>query len=387
LKLLHVLPSLDQSYGGPLRAVLDLSAHSQSNSFHSEVLGFGRVNIPDNPLPSQWIRSLRIAFPKSYCYSPELLEWLRAHLSSYDGVILHGMWLYPNWCVSKACRALNKPYVYFPHGMLEPWPVFHQGILKAVKKMVYWHCCERKVFRDAAVVIYTTQRERRLASATFSLPSVPSFVVPYGVAVSTNSIECPSNASLQLRPDENVALFLGRVHPKKNISFLIRAWADARLGPKWRLIVAGPGASPYVSNLRALTRTLGIEEQVSFVSMVTGSDKVYLLRNAKWFLLPSQQENFGNAVLEAIHHGCPVAISDQVYLSEFLHESTEVLPLKHEAWVDFIRNRMTDESRRLRIRELDRAHTRARFDINHLSRQWADSLTAIFSTARETALV
>jgi len=387
MRILHVLPSLDQSYGGPLRAVLDLSAHSESSAFQSEILGFGTANIPDNPLPLELIHSLRLAFPRGYCYSPELSGWLRDHLSSYDGVILHGMWLYPNRAVSQACRAIGKPYAYFPHGMLEPWSVFQQGHLKAIKKLLYWQLCERKIIEGAAVVVFTTQRELHLASETFALPTVPSCVVPYGVAAARDPVDRPSNASLLFRAEDNVALFLGRLHPKKNLSFLIRAWAEAQLGSAWRLMIAGPGEERYVSQLQQLVRDLKIERQVSFVSMVTGADKTYLLQNAKWFLLPSQQENFGNAVLEAIQQGCPVAISDQVYLSELLHDATEVLPLKHEAWVDFIRNRMTDESRRARIMDLDRTHMRGRFDIANVSKQWADNLLEIFSSVRQGALV
>jgi glycosyltransferase involved in cell wall biosynthesis len=211
--------------------------------------------------------------------------------------------------------------------------------------------------------------------------------VPYGVAAARDPVDRPSNASLLFRAEDNVALFLGRLHPKKNLSFLIRAWAEAQLGSAWRLMIAGPGEERYVSQLQQLVRDLKIERQVSFVSMVTGADKTYLLQNAKWFLLPSQQENFGNAVLEAIQQGCPVAISDQVYLSELLHDATEVLPLKHEAWVDFIRNRMTDESRRARIMDLDRTHMRGRFDIANVSKQWADNLLEIFSSVRQGALV
>src|ERR1700736_4286180 len=131
MKILHVLPSLDQSYGGPLRAVLDLSAHSESTAFQSEILGFGPLKVPDNPIPPELIHSLRLSLPMKYCCSFKLSRWLESHLSSYDGVVLHGMWLYPNWVISRACRSLHKPYIYFPHGMLEPWSVFGQGSLKA----------------------------------------------------------------------------------------------------------------------------------------------------------------------------------------------------------------------------------------------------------------
>lgn len=378
MRILHVLPSLDQSYGGPLRAVLDLSAHSESARFHSEILGFGPLRVPDNPVHRELIHELPLSFPRSYCFSRELSQWLRNHLSRYDGVVLHAMWLYPNWVISRACRLQCKPYIHFPHGMLEPWPVFGQGSVKAIKKVVYWKLIEREIFGGANHVLFTTNRELQLARGTFALPDVPLSVIPYGVSFGPGTVDQPSDKSLLLPPDENIALFLGRVHPKKNLRFLIEAWADAQPDPSWRLVIAGPGHASYVSELQDFAKTLGTGDKVKFIGMVTGANKSYLLRHAKWFLLPSFQENFGNAVLEAIQHGCPTAISDQVYLSEFFHKSAEVLPLRHEAWVAFIRNRMTDERYRRQLIEADEG-LRRQFDIANLSKRWSETLTEIFS--------
>src|SRR3954454_3797728 len=77
-RILHVLASLDQRYGGPLRAVLDLCAAGESLGVTSEVLGFGPLNVPDNPFPPERIHHL----PSTgrYCHSAELRPWLRKHL-------------------------------------------------------------------------------------------------------------------------------------------------------------------------------------------------------------------------------------------------------------------------------------------------------------------
>jgi hypothetical protein len=124
-RVLHVLASLDQRYGGPLRAVLDLCAAGESLGVHSEILGMGELNVPDNPFPSERIHSLPAT--GSYRYSPELRPWLRAHLDRFDGVVLHGLWCYPNWAAAVECQAAGKPYGCFPHGMLEPWAVSQSG--------------------------------------------------------------------------------------------------------------------------------------------------------------------------------------------------------------------------------------------------------------------
>ena len=97
MRVLHILPSLKQTYGGPTRAVLDLSARAAEFGLQGEILGFGELDIADNPLPRHLIHALPIKTPKQYCYSPALRPWLRENLGRFDGVVLHGMWMYPNW--------------------------------------------------------------------------------------------------------------------------------------------------------------------------------------------------------------------------------------------------------------------------------------------------
>lgn len=332
----------------------------------------------DNPLPASAVESLPVRFPSSYRYAPQFRPWLQKNLERYDGVVLHGMWTHPNWVAYQECRRQAKSYACFPHGMLEPWPVFGQGRLTALKKMAYWNLRERFIFGHGAAALFTTEREARLAGSTFKLPSVPHVVVPYGVSISNRSIRYMEKPGFLIPDGKKVALFLGRLHPKKNVTFLLDAWADARPVDDWILIIAGPGDPDYVRSLALRIQNLGLNDSVKLVGEVAGGDKTYLFQRSHWFLLPSSQENFSNATLEAIQYGCPVAISDQVYFSEFLHKSSEVLPVTHAAWVAFIKNRMADEPRRLNILELDQVLVKPRFEIKEIAKAWAGTMRKIF---------
>ena len=378
LRILHVLDSLDQRYGGPVRAILDLTAHSLSRGLDAEILGVGPLMVSDNPVAPERIHALRSSWPKGYGYLPGLDSWLSEHLLRFDGVVLHGMWMYSNWAFRKACARFAVPYAYFPHGMLEPWAVNGQGFAKSVKKKAYWLLRERAVFEDAVAVLYTTLQESRLALQAFRLPKVKTVIVPYGVSIAEKSATVPDRAELMVPDYVNVGLFLGRLHPKKNVEFLLEAWAEARPKDNWHLIVAGTGEPSYVGSVRRTARELGLSTRVSFPGMVTGNDKEYLFRRASWFFLPSYQENFGNAALEAIHYGCPVVLSDQVLICEFLHEHSEVLPLQFGVWVRFIRERMVDEEWRKSLVEFDRRLTKPRFEIEKIAQGWTNSMRDIF---------
>jgi glycosyltransferase involved in cell wall biosynthesis len=385
VNVLHVLHSLDQSYGGPIRAVLDLSARAAALGLESEILGFGEPRVPDNPFPPERIHSLPIEFPGRYCYSSRLHSWLKDNLGRFDGVVLHGMWLYPNWAVAQECWETGVQYACFPHGMLEPWAVYHQGFWKAAKKQLYWHWREQAIFQNARCVYFTTNRERELSSGTFHLGGKQLILVPYGVDVRLNDRRITARKSLIQPFDRKLALFLGRVHPKKNVEFLMHAWADAKLSCEWRLLIAGPGESGYLNRLRRLADRLRLEQQVQFLGFVSGDDKRYLLQRADWFLLPSKQENFGVAVLEAINHGCPVAMSDQVYIAESFHEKSEILPLDVARWTEFFRERMVDEAWRREVLRMDREKLLPRFHMDTIAADWTSTLENTFSTAASFA--
>jgi glycosyltransferase involved in cell wall biosynthesis len=375
-RVLHVLASLDQRYGGPLRAVLDLCAAGESLGVHSEIVGLGELNVPDNPFPAGRIHSLPAAGP--WRYSSQLRPWLRANLGRFHGVVLHGLWLYPNWAAALECQAARKPYACFPHGMLEPWAVYGQGLLKAAKKLVYWAFRERRVCQSACHILYTTGRERDLAAGLVTLRPASSILAPFGFSPDIPPRVNPVRSELLQPAGTRLALFLGRIHPKKNPALLVRAWAAARMPSEWRLVIAGSGDPACVEETQALARTLGIAGSVVFPGFVSGDDRAYLLQRADWFLLPSSQENFGIAVLEAIEQGCAVAISDSVYLSEAFRPESVVLPVAASAWTAFFRTRMRDRAWRDETAEKDRRHLLGRFSAEQVSREWSHTWLRLF---------
>lgn len=385
MRVLHVLSDLDQKSGGPLRAVLDLSAAAIHHGLNSEVLGFGPICIPDNPLPKQLIHSLPTSFGRKFAYCPELRDWCEANLRYYDGVVLHGMWSYPLWRVSKQCLRSGTPYACFPHGMLDIWSVRKQGFLKHLKKTIYWELIEKHILAGACEVFFTTERELENARRTFPFPQHGRILVPYGMATAPPvAASSPANAVRQPRT-ARVALFLGRVHPKKNVETLIRAWALARPPQEWRLVIAGPASAPYLRRLRALVNRLKLDRAVEFTGHVSGAAKRYLFRRAEWFLLPSYQENFGIAVLEAAAAGCAITISREVYLSDYFPSPSEVLSTELDDWVAFLKNRMPDREWRHTVANATQRTLAARFDFEKVTRAWAETLQGTFKPVSERA--
>jgi len=383
LRVLHVLPSLDQRYGGPLRIVLDLSAQAMELGMESEVVGLGRLDAPDNPLSTQFVHELPGDPLSSFAYSAALRPWLRSNLKRFDGVVLHGVWTYVDWAAGEECQSAAVPYAQFPHGMLEPWSVNGQGAGKLAKKWLYWWLRQKNTCEGARFLLFTTNRERELTMRLFAPRTGAMILTPYGVSAYPNGTATPIRSDLQQPDGRKIALFLGRVHPKKNIDLLIEAWGRARPALDWSLIIAGPVEPGYQPTLDRQIARWGLERQVHFVGFVSAADKDYLLQRAEWFLLPSSQENFGVAVLEAISQGCSVAISDQVYLADYFSEGAEILPVSSDAWTQFIRDRMPDKVWRRERAVADRKHLLEDFETSKITRNWVDSFQTMFGPAQQ----
>ncbi len=77
--------------------------------------------------------------------------------------------------------------------------------------------------------------------------------------------------------------------------------------------MAGPSANEsYLQQLQQLARTTGAQSAITFTGMLTGELKWGAFSAAEVFVLPSHQENFGIAVVEAMACGTPVLVSNKV---------------------------------------------------------------------------
>jgi glycosyltransferase involved in cell wall biosynthesis len=314
VRILQVIPTLDPSVGGVAPAMLALSRGLVKRGHEVEIVAI-------DPPSAPWLRSIDLLVHATgpgltnYQYSGELNKWLAANGGRYDRVIVNGLWQHPGHAAWRRFARTATPYYVFPHGMLDPW--FKRTYpLKHVKKWLYWPWAEYRVMRDAAAVIFTSEQERVEARESFWLYRVREKVSPLGIetpaAPSANVRGKLLDSFPQLR-NTRPLLFLGRLHPKKGCDLAIEGFAAAG-GPaaNMSLVVAGPDQVGWQEALTKRARRLGVESHVVFAGMLQGDLKQSALLNADALILPSHQENFGMAVIEALALGVPVLISNRV---------------------------------------------------------------------------
>jgi len=252
----------------------------------------------------------------SYGYAPRFSHWIKERHAKYDAVIVQGVWQYSSFGVWRALQGTATPYFVFPHGMLDPW--FKRTYpLKHLKKLLYWPWAEYRVLRDAAAVLFTSKEERRLARESFSPYRCNEMVVNYGTAAPEIDLARAREEFFNSFPQlqgKRFLLFLGRLHEKKGCDLLIEAFSALRnSAPADRslhLVIAGPWADE--RHQEHLERMAQDVSALTFTGMLTGTRKWGAFSAADAFILPSHQENFGIAVVEALACGTPVLISNKV---------------------------------------------------------------------------
>jgi glycosyltransferase involved in cell wall biosynthesis len=134
-----------------------------------------------------------------------------------------------------------------------------------------------------------------------------------GIDIIPNYLLLPQKLEEKVLPQ---FVFLGRINPLKNIDLLIKALAEVGKNDKYKdiqLTIVGSARLPYEKEyekkLHALTKALDLVNNIKFMGHVAGREKDKILATSLALVLPSQSENFGNVVLEALAQGTPVIAS------------------------------------------------------------------------------
>ncbi len=313
MKAVHLVSSVSRAGGGVSQAVRDL-ALAQADAG----VGVGVVGLDDGPSGGDleaWgrMRPRLVATrgPRAFGYAPEMGRALEAEAP--DLAHSHGLWMYPSLACLRWARRARRPYLVTPHGMLDPWALAHSGAKKRLAGALF----QDRHLAGAACLHSLCAAETKALRA-YGLRN-PVCEVPNGVGPAPEGDPSRAPWARIWDPGTPVLLFLGRLHPKKGLDPLLRAWArlpkTGRVG-SWRLAVAGWDQGGHAAELGALARELGLGERVLLTGPLFGQAKADAFKASAAFVLPSLSEGLPVAVLEAWSHGLPALLSAACNLPE-----------------------------------------------------------------------
>lgn len=330
MRILQIVPSISLIYGGPSQMVLGLSPALAREGVEVTVLttnsngdtGQAPLDVPlDSPVEQDGyqIRYFRCAPFRRYKFSLDLLNWLARHAQEFDLAHIHALFSPVSSAAATVCRERRLPYILRPLGTLDPADLRKKKQLK----QIYATLLERPNIAGAARIHFTSVQEAKI-SERFGV-STRDLVIPNGVQT---KVQTPplgqARTQLGIPSDVPLVLFMSRIDPKKGLNLLIPA-LETLLKEKinFHFVLAGtnPQDPDYEAKIRGKIEASPLLSRTTITGFVSGDFKTALLQDADLFVLPSYYENFGIAVAEAMSHGTPVVISDQVHIWQEVEQS------------------------------------------------------------------
>lgn len=314
-RILHVIRGLTNSSGtthivGPL-------AEAQTKLGHSVSIRF--VDKP--PFPST-IPDPNLVDTKSFPVtmlrghpgvSIPFARAIEAEIRSFDIVHVHAVWNFPSFYAMRAADRAGVPFMVAPQGSLEPWALAAGSPIRRA----YAAGVEGPLIRRATHMQALTANEAQ-QFRQFGYKG-PISIISNGVSEDWLTLERGSLArDFGLPSGARTLLFLSRVHPKKGLDILLRAFSviSPQAPDAWLIVAGSDAGSGYLAEMKRLSGELNIEQRCRFVGEVSGQQKRRTLGGADIFALISHSEGVPIAVLEALAAGLPVIITSGCNLAE-----------------------------------------------------------------------
>jgi len=246
--------------------------------------------------------------PRKWLYAPKML----AELMASDAAIVHchGLWTHHNLATLQWGRKTGRPFLVSTHGMLDKVDLQKSRL---VKHIAAW-CYVNRLLRQAACIRAISASEA--ASIRAFGVKTPICLVPNGAPVPALGPPDPPPWSQVVPRDAKVLLYIGRIHPKKGLAALLKAWSRVRRRDNasahpWRLVIAGWDQGGHEDSLKARAAELGLAGSVHFTGPLFKEAKHAAFSACHALVLPSTSEGLPNVVLEAWAYGLPVLMTPQ----------------------------------------------------------------------------
>ena len=315
MKILHVTPCYKPAYiyGGITESISRLCT-AMAQSGHSVYVftttANGNRELPVVAGKEHDVDGVKVTYFRRLTkdpthVSPALWKHLWRDCHRFDAVHIHSWWNVLAMMAAWICILNNVKIIISPRGMLCSY-IFnstHVRTKKWIHRIVGRRVLSKSVFHATAQSEYD--------ECTQLIKGWRGFMLPNLLQLSECVITRTVNPHFAI-------IFLSRIHPKKGIELLLKAIVDLPFAIK--LKIAGTGESEYIGELKRQVESLGIIEKVEWLGWINRDEKFIELMQSDCMVLTSYNENFANVVIESLHVGTPVLISENVGVADFVRK-------------------------------------------------------------------
>lgn len=315
MRILHAISGINRENGGPPIVLAGLAAAQVRAGLEVSIVATWTTNpCPEvvAELEAKGIRVTHIGPAKNpMSRHPDTAGVLDRLVGEADVVHVHAMWEEIQHLACRAAFRRGVPYVVTPHGMLDAWNMSNRPWRK--RAYLWWRM--RGNLNRAAALHFATAMERDAVARLGLKPG--SIIEPFGLDMAEFA-ELPAVGTFRAKYPElgnkRLIVFLGRLDYGKGLELLIPAFATIAKDDVALVIIGPDSHSGYRATVEKMIDEHGVRDRTVLTGMLGGREKLAALVDGYLLAQPSFHENFGMVVIEALACGCPVVVSDQVYL-------------------------------------------------------------------------
>jgi glycosyltransferase involved in cell wall biosynthesis len=272
-----------------------------------------------------------------------MISAVRDNIKNFDIVHLNDYRTLQNLWAHHYARKYAIPYVLQARGSLV------NIITKQRLKQLFDVMGGYNLLRDASRLIAVAPLEVDLYK-DMGVSNNKIDIVPNGIDLAQFE-NLPKRGSFKqkhgLMDNNQVILFLGRIHKRKGVDLLISAFAELiKEFDKARLVIAGPDDG-YLPTLKSLTKELGLNDRVLFVGPLYGEEKLSAYVDADIYALMASYEIFGVTILEALSCETPVVVADDCGIADIIRNKAGlVVPHEKEPLTKALYSLLADDKMR-----------------------------------------
>ncbi|MGH9744385.1 MAG: glycosyltransferase [Candidatus Acidiferrum sp.] len=298
-----------------LKAEGKLSAERTPFGWRQKENGVTAIYLPN------WLRYRAVS------WNPAVKRFCRERLAEFDVAHIFGLYDFLGPAVADACVRRKIPYVLEPIGMFVP-------IVRSLRlKRIYHVWFGKRLIEKASAIVATSAQEAEELER--------GGVEREKIVLRRNGVEAPASwpergvfrKKFGIAEGTKVVLFLGRLSEKKSPDMLLRAFASVSNDANEKdikLVFAGPDEDGMKARLTQMAVEFGVSERVQFAGAIFGEEKWAAYRDSDVFVLPSQNENFGNTAAESAAAGTPIIVTEQCGIAPLLADVAGLV-VSHDA--------------------------------------------------------
>lgn len=314
-RVLHIVPCLDHTFGGQTVSAPNLATTLLAQGWRSVFVSVTMheretENLLMEPHVAYWREARRSSLLNVGHLSTQSTTLIKETIEKHQPKLihLHSIWNHLSWTAFEIARKRGLPVIISPRSELFAASLKRSWKKKAIARLLY-----ANRLLDYASGFHATDSNEEAAIRALGI-SAPVLISPNGVDFSLGK-DLPTidqaKADLGLPIDRRYMLFLSRLHARKNPDLFLRAAIDADVFDKgWDIIIAGPEEDPkLVAVMHREVENSGLTGRVHWMGQVGWETKRLCYAACEIYALPTEFENFGHTIAEALACNKPVITS------------------------------------------------------------------------------